>query len=504
VGVVTVAGTSVEVAQAGIGYTYYLAEGATVGGFFDTRLALLNADPSRAASVTVEFQLKDTNTVLTHTLGVGAHQRATIDVKTLGALNPALSPLSSAEFSTVVRSDVPLVVDRTMTWDARGYGGHSETAIDAPASTWYFAEGATIGNFELYYLIQNPNPAPLDNEIEVTYLLPPPAAPIVRTYSMGPRTRRNIAVHVEPGLENAEVSAIIRTPAHKPVIVERAMYLTTADLFYGAGHESAGIRAPRTQWFFAEGATGDFFDLFILIGNPNDLPAHVTATFLFDDGTTCSKAIGNTSVNGAVVVGAKSRQNVWVDLEAVPGCPRSLAQAAVSTALSSDLPIVAERTMWWPGPSAATWAESHNSPGATTPGIVWAMAEGEQGGSRGVDTYVLVANTSPFDGAARVTLYFEDGSSVEKTVELLANSRTTVPVGAGRDPVRQPLSKAERAGFGFGPVAVDRRFGVVVESLPVDGQAGPAALVVERASYWSAPGAPQWAAGTNALATRVR
>ena len=47
------------------------------------------------------------------------------------------------------------------------------------------------------------------------------------------------------------------------------MYLTAGGLFYGAGHESAGIRAPETQWFFAEGATGDFFDLFILIGNPN-------------------------------------------------------------------------------------------------------------------------------------------------------------------------------------------------------------------------------------------
>ncbi len=503
-GTITIAGASVQVTQAGLGYTYYLAEGATIGGFFDTRIALLNPDLTQPAKATVEFQLKDSAAVLTHELWVGAHQRATIDVKNLGALNPALSSLASAEFSTVVRSKLPLVVDRTMTWDGRAYGGHSETAVDAPASTWYFAEGATIGNFELYYLIQNPNAVPLDNEIEVTYLLPPPAAPIVRTYSMGPNTRRNIAVHAEAGLENAEVSAIIRTPSTKPVIAERAMYLTTADLFYGAGHESAGIRTPRIQWFFAEGATGDFFDLFILIGNPNDAPARVTATFLFDDGTTCSKAVGNTSQAGAVVVGAKSRHNVWVDLESMPGCPRSLAQAAVSTTISSDLPIVAERTMWWPGPTAATWAEAHNTPGATGTGTVWATADGEQGGSRNVETYVLVANTSPFDGSARVTLYFEDGTSVEKTVELLANSRTTVPVGAGRDPARQPLGKAERAGFGFGPIAVDRRFGVVVESLPVPGQAGPAALVVERASYWNAPGAPLWAAGTNALATRLR
>ncbi len=327
-GTLTVAGQTVTLTQAGAGYTYYFAEGATIGGFFATRLALLNTDPTAAATVTLDFQLKDTPTVLTHGLSLGPHQRATIDVATLGTVNPALAPLASAEFSTVVRSNVPLVADRTMTWDKSGYGSHAETSIDAPASTWYLAEGATIGDFELYYLIQNPNPTPLTNEIEVTYLLPPPAAPLVRTYSMGPNTRRNIVVHAEPGLENAEVSAIIRTPADKPVIVERAMYLTAGGLFYGAGHESAGIRAPATQWFFAEGATGDFFDLFILIGNPNPTGAQVTATFLFDDGTTCRTRVGSTVENGELVVGPQSRYNIWVDALTIPGCPRSLANAA--------------------------------------------------------------------------------------------------------------------------------------------------------------------------------
>jgi hypothetical protein len=56
-------------------------------------------------------------------------------------------------------------------------------------------------------------------------------------------------------------------------------------------------------------------------------------------------------------------------------------------------------------------------------------------------------------------------------VDLPANSRTNVPVGA-----------PEAAG-GFG-VAVDgTRFGAIVESLPVNGQAGPAQIVVERAMY---------------------
>jgi hypothetical protein len=468
-------------------YTYYFAEGATIGGFFETRLALLNLDATATATVTIDFQLKDTTTVLTYLLQLPAQQRATIDVSTLGTVNPALAALASAEFSTVVRSDVPLVADRTMTWDATSYGSHAETAIDAPASTWYLAEGATIGTFELYYLIQNPNAVPLTDEIEVTYLLPPPQAPLVRTYSMGANTRRNIVVHAEPGLENAEVSAIIRTPADKPVIVERAMYLTAGGYFYGAGHESAGIRTPATQWFFAEGATGEFFDLFILIGNPNAVGVQVTATFLFDDGTTCSTRVGSGYENGELVVGARSRYNIWVDATTVPGCPRSLANAAVSTTITTNLPVVAERTMWWPGPTGANWAEAHNAPGATTTGTLWALADGEQGGARNHDTYVLVANTAAYDGIARVTLYFEDGATRQQDLLLKANSRTTVAVGAV-----------------FGAAVQNERFGVTVESLPTPGQAGPAPIVVERAMYSNGPGAPFWAAGTDVLATRLR
>ncbi len=318
---------------------------------------------------------------------------------------------------------------------------------------------------------------------QVTYLLPPPAAPVIKSYQVGAHTRANVVVHLEPGLEDVEVSAVIESPPDKPIIVERAMYLTSGGYFYGAGHESAGIREPATKWFFAEGATGDFFDLFVLIGNPNQADCHVVATFLFDDGTTCS--------TGATV-GPKSRYNIWVDATLIPGCPRSLSDAAVSTTITSDLPVVAERAMWWPGPTAASWAEAHNAAGATTAGTLWALADGEQGGPRGQETYVLIANTSDYAGTALVTLRFDDGTTAQKTVILPPSSRTNVAIGA-------PI-----AAGGFGDTASGRTFGVIVESLPVAGQTGPAEIVVERAMYSNGPGTAFWAAGTDALATKIR
>ena len=49
------------------------------------------------------------------------------------------------------------------------------------------------------------------------------------------------------------------------------------------------------------------------------------------------------------------------------------------------------------------------------------------------------------------------------------------------------------------PQAVGKRFGAIVESLGTT----PAQVVVEQAMYWDALG-QAWAAGTNALATRLR
>lgn len=161
--------------------------------------------------------------------------------------------------------------------------------------------------------------------------------------------------------------------------------------------------------------------------------------------------------------------------------------------------------MWWPG-DFPTWTEAHSSAGATGAGTLWAIAEGEvdpAGSSRGMDTYILVANTSAHTGCARVTLLFEDGRSAERYVRLTAESRTNVPVG-----VPPELDPA-----GFGDVAPGRRFGALVESLAAPWPAacgappamlpGAAQIVVERAIYWNS-GGRFWDAGTNALATKLR
>ncbi len=444
----------------------YLAEGAT-GPFFDTRLAIANPSNSPALVLT-RFQRSDGTTIRDYRV-VPARTRTTIDVETIQGL-------ADAAFSTLVEADVQVVADRTMVWDQEGYGSHAERGIlTRTATEWYFAEGATHSNFNLFYLIQNPTDTPAN--VEVTYLLPAPAAPLVKTYVVQPQSRFDIWVDneavVDPKLATlgaADISVVMRSKNGVPIIAERAMYLDQPGRPLGAGHESAGVTAPATQWFLAEGATGPYFDLFVLIANPNPQAAVVDVNFLLPNGTVVPKTYD---------VAGNSRFNIWVDYE-----DAALANTAVSTTVTSSngVPIVVERAMWWPGPDPSAWQEAHNSPGETVTGTRWAMAEGEDGGARDVETYVLVANTSPYAGQVRATVLFEDGSApVQQTFTVAANSRFNI------------------APYAHFPESRGKRFGMIVES--IGGQ--PIQIVVERAMYSDAQGV-NWAAGTNALATRLQ
>jgi hypothetical protein len=469
---VTVAGQSVTITQAAtspaVTYTLLLAEGAT-SGFFDTRLALLN--PGSVGTVaTLTFSRTD-GTQVTSLVAVPARSRVTVDPRSIDGL-------TNAEFSTTVTSDQPLVVDRTMSWDTQsGYGAHAETAAAAASPTWYLAEGATHSGFDLFYLLQNP--AATATTVRVRYLLPG-GGTLEKSYRLPPTSRTNIHVDEEPfpgigaALASTDVSAAIESTDGTPIIVERAMYLTSQGRFFNAGHDSLGVTAPATMWFLAEGATGPYFDLFVLIANPDPREAQVAVTYLLADGTTYARTL---------VAPANSRVSIHVDheqFEGVSGLP--LADVAVSTTVTSTngVPIVVERAMWWPG-THLTWHEAHNSAGATATATLWALAEGEAGGPRAVETYILIANTSARAGTATVTVLCENGATATRTYTLPPNSRTNVPVTAD-----------------FGATVQDQRFGAIVESTG----GNPAQIVVERAMYWNAGGV-RWAAGTNALATKL-
>ena len=437
-------------------FIYYLAEGAT-GPFFDLELALANPN-TVAAPVAIQY-LKEDGSTVDQSLTLGARSRQTILVDGLAGLG------STAVSSVVTSTDgLPLAVERTMTWDATGYGSHTEKATPGAAMTWYFAEGSEQVFFDTYLLLANPQSTA--NRATVQFLIEG-GSPVTKVYTLLPTSRTNVfAQDVEdpPGTQVLLGKAFgMIVTFDQPGVAERAMYFGPSP-FWNGGHESAGVTAPSTSWFHAEGATGSFFDTFILLSNPNSTPATVMLRFLLDSGATVTRT-KTVAANARLTVGVESEDPL-------------LADAAMATQVTSDLPIVSERAMYWT--AYPNWYEAHTAFGVTSTGVTWALGEGRVGGASGYETYILLANPGTTAAGVTVTYLREGGlASIVQAYTVQATSRFNVYVNGV-------------PGLGDGD-----RFGALIEST--------VPIVVERAMYSNATSQPGvvWAAGTNATGTPV-
>jgi hypothetical protein len=449
-GTLSVSGVSVPVTQAASAgpRRYYLAEGAT-GPLFDLDVAIANPN-AEVAPVTVRFMRPD-GSIVEQAHQVGPLNRLTIHVNDVAGL-------AAGDVSTVVESTngLDLAVERTMTWDADGYGGHSGTAVESPQPRWYFAEGSQ-GYFDTYLLLANPGESTA--HVAVTFLLED-APPFVHRVDVGPTSRTTVFAGDLAVLRTRSFSVVVESDT--PVIAERSMYWSAAGAFWVGGHESAGVASPALRWSHAEGATGAFFDTYLLLANPNDAATQVRVTYLLPD--------------GSIVVTARrlpARSRTTIDVESEDG---RLADTAVSIAVEADAPVVSERAMYWPG---WPWQEAHDSFGQTMTAARWAVADGCEGGPLGRETYILVANPGETEVPVQVTFLREGRLPLVKAFAVGATSRFNVAVGA------------------VAPELSGECFGALVES------PSGASLVVERATYWNAKGAT-WAGGTNAAGTPLR
>jgi hypothetical protein len=461
-------------------FKHYLAEGAD-NAFFSTEIAVLNPNasgtPSAPHRALVVAQFLGQNGLRSATPPTLLGERG--EGSGMGWFSSEFyrGLFPDQAFSAIVESDRPLAVERTLTWGGRigaGYGSHAETGVVGPAPTWHFAEGATHGVFDLFYLLQNPGTVPATATI--TYLRPAPLSPVVRSYTLLPNSRRTIYVDQEPGLEATDLSA--RIDADQPIFAERAMYMSTPGQPFTGGTASAGITAPATQWFIAEGATGSFFDLFVLIGNPSPGNAEVTVSYLLPDGS---------SIDRPHTVAGQSRLTIPVKSE-----DARLAATAVSATITSTngTPIVVERSMWWPTPN---WYEGTVTAATTAASRRWALAGGFINDAGDTETYLLIAN--PGSTAANVTIDIgRNGLAARQGLATSIACRVVVPVAAHS---RYTNGLRSLCPFdGDLPAGVTRypaRIAGIIES------DGPP-IIVERSTYWSA-GGQFWAAGASTVLT---
>jgi hypothetical protein len=217
-------------------------------------------------------------------------------------------------------------------------------------------------------------------------------------------TRQSVHLDELTGLGDAQVSTKVTSTNGAVINAERAMYFT----YDGkeGGHDSIGVTTPCMEWYLAEGYTGGDFDTWVLIQNPGAVDVEVTLDY---------QVQGATAPSTTILVPAYERYSVHLDEE--PG----LADAQVSTKVTADLPVVAERAMYF---TYENKQGGHDSIGVCCPRTTWYMAEGYTGGE--FDTWVLVQN--PGDTPANVTLEFQvqDGAAPDASFTVPPNERRSI------------------------------------------------------------------------------
>lgn len=377
---------------------WYLPEGSTNWGFG----AGINIENPNDA---------DLNAKVTYMLTDGTTRQ--LDVGLTKMSKVSVSPeeiVGKADFSTevVCIQGKTIAVDRTMMWQGgvgQTAGAHNSIGVTAPSTSWYLPEGSSNWGFETWLLIQNPND--VEASCDVTYMIE----------GVGPKVvKHNVKAHSRATYnmldEIGKADASIKVDSNIGVIPERSMYTNwvtpLGDTVRREGHDSVGAMQPATSFYLAEGSTAWGFTTYVLVQNPNPAPAKVTLTYMTNAGPL---------PNTVFTMPANSRKTVRVN-DTNPGVD-------LSTKVSADKPIVAERSMFWG--DVSTGLATHDSIGTSGPHTRWYLPDGETGDDDGgTETFTLVQNPNASDVQVKVS-YLTIGGTDNKvfTAVVPANSRMT-------------------------------------------------------------------------------
>jgi IPT/TIG domain len=307
---------------------------------------------------------------------------------------------------TQIRVNVPSGAQsgqlQVVDWHGEPSNG-KDVLIDASASGWFLAEGATWPGFDEYILLQNPNSTP--SSVQVSFLTPQgrKGGPAVTVPALSRTTLR-----VNDYVANNDVSTQVNVTNGVNICAERAMYVNASDGKWGA-HDSIGAKGSAAAWYLAEGATWPGYDEWVLVMNPNDVAVQVSSTFQTPQGQVAGPDL---------TLAPGSRQTIHVN-QYVP----SRDVSTKVECLTAGKGVVAERAMYVNAPGKRG---CHESLGTSELSTGWGLAEGATW--PGFEEWVLVQN--PTDVPAQVVFYFVTPNGVKNgpTISLAPGARTSVRV----------------------------------------------------------------------------
>jgi SpoIID/LytB domain protein len=305
------------------------------------------------------------------------------------------------EVSALVRGDGPLVAERAMYFNYLGFydGGSCGHGTCTPSREWYLAEGYTAQKFDTWILFFNPGEEEATARVR---LLREDGHRREVEVKVPARGRASLWVDQLEDFSSCSFSAAINSD--REVVVERAMYFE----YYGkkGGHVAEAAPVTSNSWYFAEGYTAEDFDTWILVGNPEDRHARVTFRL-------CTPGGQEKRVEALVEPG--SRYTLKVD--------DYLPSSEVSVFVESDVPLVAERSMYF---SYRGWDDGSCALGVTQAGPRWYFAEGYT--AEDFDTWILVGNPGGEEADVKVSLLTRGGLARELRYRIMPHSRFTLKV----------------------------------------------------------------------------
>jgi len=311
---------------------WYFAEGNTLDGF-DQYVTVLNPGGT-VANLTFHYMVEGQGEV-----PVGAR----VNPNTRATFRTRDQIGSGKNASLYLESDQDVVAERPMYFNYQGLasnnwtGGHDVVGINSPAENWYFAEGTTRSGFEQWLCLQNPGSS--DITVNATYQLGPnQGKPVQKSYTVPAKQRLTVPVNVELGTEKDNS---VYLSSASDFIAERPMYFNYNGAWDG-GHVVPGANNSANTWVFADGYTGDNFNEWLCLQNPGTDTANVDITYYPTSGTPSTKPW---------TVPPNSRLTINVNDDAG-------SNLEISTKVSSDKPIIAERPMYFAYRGA--WTGGHD------------------------------------------------------------------------------------------------------------------------------------------------
>ncbi len=296
-----------------------------------------------------------------------------------------------------------------------GTGKISGSEVWALPYTFYFAEGYTGSNFREYLCLGNP--FSITANVNITYLFPDGTTQ-PQTVTIAPDSHTTVFVNEVVGPDK-EVSC--KLESNLPIMAERPMYFNY-DGGLDGGDDAVGSTGTSTIWYFAEGYTGPGFEEWICVLNPQDQAADLTFNFQTEEDGV--KAVTGQSVP------AHSRRSFKVnDLLG--------SNFQTSLRLDSNLPVVAERPMYfnYQGTSSWNWTGGHCVMGAASLAYQYSFAEGTT--RPGFEEWLTLQN--PNSDAISINAVYRFGSgqgdpvTASYTVEGGKRSTIYVPQAVGTD-----------------------------------------------------------------------